>query len=117
MAEWQFLSNHGMALLCVARNPESRLRDVADCLEVTERTAHRIVSDLVDDGYLVRKRQGNRNSYELRPDVPMRDPLLGDHWIGELLTVLLPDPSTLSSNGQPSRRAGKARRRRARSQS
>src|SRR4051794_27486824 len=97
MAEWQFLSNHGRAMLCVARDPDSRLRDIADCLDITERTAHRIVSELVQDGYLVRKREGNRNRYELRPEKPMRDPLVEDHWIGELLTVLLPDGATLAA--------------------
>jgi hypothetical protein len=61
----------------------------------------------VEDGYLVRRRQGNRNRYEIRPDVPMRDPLVEDHWIGELLAVLLPDGATMNAwrgNGQPKRR-------------
>lgn len=89
MAEWRFLSNHGSALLCVARNPNSRLRDIADCVGITERAAHTLVSDLVEDGYLVKRRHGNRNTYELRPDVPLRDPLLADHWVGELVAVLV----------------------------
>ena len=96
MADWRFLSNHGQALVCVARDPSIRLRDIAAKLDVTERTAHRIVDDLVRDGYLIRQRQGNRNHYEVRPEKPMQDSLLEEHWIGEFLTVLLPDGSMLS---------------------
>ena len=89
-----------MALLCVARDPGSRLRDIAECVGITERAAHRIVSDLVDDGYLTRERHGNRNRYEVQPDVPIRDPMLKDHWIGELLAVLASGTEALG-NGRP----------------
>jgi hypothetical protein len=88
MADWRLFSNHGLALLCVARQPTSRLREIADCVGITERAAHRIVCDLVDGGYLVKHRVGNRNSYKLRPDVPIRDPMLEDHLVGELLGAL-----------------------------
>jgi MarR family protein len=87
--EWTVLSNHGRVLVFVARNPEARLRDIAEGVGITERSAHRLVSALVDDGYLIRKRSGSRNQYEIRPDVPIHDPLLGDHWIGEILAVLV----------------------------
>src|SRR3954469_16907658 len=88
MPEWQLLSNHGRVLVFVAREPNARLRDIAQGVDVTERTAHRIVSELVEGGYLVRKRNGSRNHYEIRPDVPIHDPLLGDHWVGEILAVV-----------------------------
>ena len=101
MADWRLLSNHGLTLLCVARRPNSPLREIAACVGVTERAAHRIVGDLVDDGYLVKHRVGNRNSYELRPDVPIRDPLLKDHLIGELLVVLVSDTKALLSGRGP----------------
>ena len=89
MANWTFLTNHGLALLCVARDPGMTLRQIGDCVGITERAAHRIVSDLVDDGYLIRRREGSRNRYEVKGEVPMRHPLLSDHWVGELLTVLV----------------------------
>src|SRR4051812_38549145 len=101
MGSWRLLSNHGRVLVCVAREPHARLRDIADTCDITERSAHRIVSELVDDGYLVRKRNGRSNYYEIRPDVPIRDPLLGDHWVGEILAVVA------DANGW----AGKERRR------
>ena len=88
MAEWTFLTNHAHALVCIARDPGLRLRDVAERVGVTERAAQRIVSELVDAGYLERLREGRRNSYHVRPDRPLRHPLEGGHHIGEILEVL-----------------------------
>src|SRR3954451_10246931 len=111
MGDWLLLSNHGRALVFVAREPKARLRDIADALDITERSAHRIVSELVEDGYLIRKRNGRSNHYAVRPDVPIRDPLLGDHWVGEVLAVLADtkawtsDPRTRPGGGAERRRA------------
>jgi hypothetical protein len=88
MSDWRLLSNHGRVLVFVARQPHARLRDIADAAGITERSAHRIVSELVEDGYLVRQRNGRSNHYVVRPDVPIRDPLFGEHWAGEILAVL-----------------------------
>lgn len=104
MREWTFLTNHATALLCVAENPGLTLRQVGDCVGITERAAHRIVSDLVDEGYLERRRVGRRNQYEVRPDVLMRDPLFRERRIGELLTAL-PADLTASAKGAGSRAA------------
>ena len=68
MREWSFLTNHAAVLLAVARHPEARLRDLADDAGITERGAHRIVSDLVDAGCITRVRVGRRNRYEPRVD-------------------------------------------------
>ena len=88
MAEWTFLTNHAHALLCITRDPGIRLRDVADRVGVTERAAQRIVSDLVDAGYLDRKREGRRNTYRIRSERPLRHPVEHGHKVGELLRVL-----------------------------
>ncbi len=104
MREWTFLTNHATALLCVAQNPGLTLRQVGDCVRITERAAHRIVSDLVDEGYLERRREGRRNHYEVRPDVLMRDPLFRERRIGELLTAL-PADLAARANGAGSRAA------------
>jgi predicted transcriptional regulator len=85
---WAVLSSHGLALVCIAREPRMRLREIAECLGVTERTAHKIVDELVTAGYVARFKEGNRNRYEIRHDVSIDHPLLEDHWIGELLVVL-----------------------------
>ncbi len=85
---WTFLTNHAHVLLCVARDPGVRHRDVAQQVGITERAAQRIVADLVDAGYLERERDGRRNRYRLNPDLPLRHPLEQDHNIGEILAVL-----------------------------
>lgn len=87
MAEWTFLTNHAHVLLCVARDPGMRLRDVADAVGITERAAQRIVADLVEAGHLERMREGRRNRYRVNSDVPLRHSMNRDHAVGELLQV------------------------------
>jgi DNA-binding MarR family transcriptional regulator len=86
---WGFLTNHAHVLVCVARDPGIRLRDVAAAVGITERAAHRIVSELVEEGYLVRERQGRRNRYEVKTELPLRHPLAEEHEVGDLLGVLV----------------------------
>jgi DNA-binding IscR family transcriptional regulator len=88
MAEWTFLTNHAHVLLCIARDPDIRLRDVASFVGITERAAQRIVTELVDAGYLDRTREGRRNRYLLNTDVPLRHPLDRNHAIGDIIDVL-----------------------------
>ena len=88
MADWTFLTNHAHVLLCVARDPDVRLRDVASAVGITERAAQRIVADLVEAGYLERTREGRRNRYRLNPALPLRHPLEREHQVQELLGVL-----------------------------
>lgn len=88
MAELTFLTNHAHALVCIARDPGLRLRDVAERVGVTERAAQRIVTELVGAGYLERRREGRRNVYRVRSDRPMRHPLENGHHVGEILEVL-----------------------------
>jgi DNA-binding transcriptional ArsR family regulator len=102
MAGWTLLTNHGHALLCVAKDPGMTLRQIGDCVGITERAAHRIVSDLVEAGYLEKRREGTRNAYEVKPDVPMRHPLIEDHWVGELLAVLVADRDVFSGSSSRS---------------
>ena len=75
-------------LLCLQQNPDVRLRDVAETVGITERAAQRIVTDLVDAGYVTRERIGRRNRYTLNRDLAMRHPSQFEHEIGELLDVL-----------------------------
>lgn len=70
MAPWTFLTNHVAALLYLAHDPEARLRDLADALDITERTAYGIVADLTEAGYLVKERVGRRNRYRIEKDLP-----------------------------------------------
>lgn len=86
--DWKFLTNHGLALLCIAADPGVRLRDIADRIGITERAAHRIVTGLVESGYVDRTRTGRRNSYEVRAELPLKLPLERDVQLGDLLGVV-----------------------------
>ena len=90
---WKFLTNHGLALLCIASDPGVRLRDIADRIGITERAAHRIVSGLVETGYVDRTRTGRRNTYEVRRELPLKLPLERDVQLGDLLAVIGPPPA------------------------
>jgi len=99
MGQWTFLTNHALVLLCVARESDTRLRSIADCVGITERATHRIISELVEAGYLTRHRLGRQSFYEIHPEVPLRHPMERDHLVGDLLRPLLsrePAPSAPS---------------------
>jgi len=89
MADWTFLTNHTHVLVCVAREPGVRMREIAQCVGITEGAATRIVGELVEAGYLTRHSVGARNFYELHPELPLRHPLEDGHQVGDVLAVLL----------------------------
>ncbi|MBV9414144.1 MAG: winged helix-turn-helix transcriptional regulator [Solirubrobacterales bacterium] len=88
-SSWQFVTNHTQVLLCIARDPDIRVRDIADAVGVTLGSAQRIIADLVDAGYVQRERQGRRNRYLINRDAPMlRHAAQEGHDIGGLLDLL-----------------------------
>jgi len=91
---WNFLTNHGRALLCIAHDPDVRLRDIAASLGITERRAHGIVTDLTDAGYLIKAKEGRRNRYEIQAHLPIPEATARERAIGEVLELLggRPDP-------------------------
>ena len=91
---WTFLTNHAHVLLTIARDPEIRLRDLADAVGVTERAAQKIAADLVEAGYITRTRAGRRNVYAVVPGRPFRHPVDAGHELDELLAVLVPKGQT-----------------------
>jgi DNA-binding MarR family transcriptional regulator len=90
MAPFSFLTNHGLTLLCIAEDPQARLRDIATAVGITERAAQRIVSDLVGAGYVERAREGRRNTYTLRTHLQVDLPNQRDIDLGSLVHVLVP---------------------------
>ncbi len=109
---WDFLTNHAHVLTCVAHDPGIRLRDIADAVGITERAAHRILSELVDEGYVLREREGRRNRYQVVPELPLRHPLVEGRKVGELLGVLLKSaPSATPIDGASSASAKRLRTR------
>jgi DNA-binding transcriptional regulator PaaX len=89
MGSWSFLTNHARALLCIAHDSGVRVRDLAAKVGVTERSAHAIVTDLVDAGYVVKDKAGRRNRYRIQEHLPLRDPITQERTIGELLDLLV----------------------------
>ena len=88
-ADWTFLTNHAHVLLCIAREPEVRMRDVAQQVGITERAVQRIVSDLEHAGYLHRSREGRRNRYEVQTELPLRHPIERHERVSSLLSLVL----------------------------
>jgi DNA-binding MarR family transcriptional regulator len=89
-----FLTNHGLALLCIAENPSVRMRDIAAQIQITERATQRIVADLIEAGYLERERVGRRNRYTIQASLPIALPAQRDVDLNSLLNVLVPNSST-----------------------
>lgn len=87
-AAWTFLTNHAHVLLCIAKEPEARMRDVASFVGITERAVQRIVADLEEAGYLIRIRQGRRNQYEVRADLPLRHPVERHEPVSSLIALV-----------------------------
>jgi DNA-binding transcriptional ArsR family regulator len=107
MAEWSFLTNHARALICIAHDPGVRLRDIAAELDITERSAYSIVSELSDAGYVVKQKDGRRNRYEIQGDLPLRGSVGRERTIGEVLDVLVEasapgDPDAATQRSDPS---------------
>jgi DNA-binding IclR family transcriptional regulator len=88
VASWGFLTNHARMLLCIARDPGARLRDMAASLGITERSAHRIVNDLADAGYVVKQKDGRRNRYQIQAHLPLPEAGYADLAVGEVLALL-----------------------------
>jgi len=85
---WRLLSNHTQVLLCIQRDPDVRVRDIAQMVGITEFAAQRIVADLIESGYVESDRIGRRNHYRVNTDIAMRHPAQEGHDIGELLRLL-----------------------------
>ena len=88
MQKWSFLTNHARALLFIAQDPDSRLRDIAAALGITERSAYSIVAELTTAGYVIKTKDGRRNRYRIDPDREFSDPVIPNRTTGHLLQLL-----------------------------
>ena len=87
---WTFLSNHGHVLVSLARDPDARMRDVAEAVGITERAVQQIVHDLVEQGYLVKVKVGRRNRYTVVRGAHLRHQQVARVTLGEFLDLLVP---------------------------
>lgn len=99
MPTWGFLTNHALVLLCIARDPGARLRDIAASVGITERSAFGIVSDLVAAGYVVKEKGGRRNRYRVETDLPVPESADRRLVIGDLLALLGGEDAGLTGTG------------------
>ena len=88
---WMFLSNHGHVLVALARDPEARMREVAEAVGITERAVQQIVADLVDQGYLLKEKVGRRNRYQVVRGAHFRHELEAGVTLGDFLDLVVPE--------------------------
>ena len=87
-ARWTFITNHGLVLSFIFHNSRSTAREIAGHIGVTERTTHKIISDLEVAGYIERRKEGRRNVYRVNPSLPLRHHTKQDVMVDELLEAL-----------------------------
>ena len=87
--EWTFVTSHFLVLLVIAEDPGIRMSDVAQRLGITERAVQRIVTDLEGEGYLIVSKEGRRNRYEVRYDLPLRHPIERHRSVKALIDLVL----------------------------
>jgi hypothetical protein len=99
VASWTFLTPHARVLLLVAHDPGIRLRDIAASLDITERSAFGIITDLVEAGYVVKEKDGRRNRYHIQAHLPLPEPTARERTVGEVLALLTGTDATVT--GKP----------------
>jgi predicted transcriptional regulator len=87
MADWRFITNHGLVLAAITKHPSSTAREIGDAVGITERAVYKIISDLDRDGFLSKNKVGRQNHYRIHSKAPLRDNGLNTA-IGELLVVI-----------------------------
>lgn len=85
MGEWTFVTNHAMVLASIAKYPDMTAREISNDIGITERTTHKIITDLDKDGYITKSRVGVKNTYRIHPEVPIKN---ANSAVGELLELL-----------------------------
>jgi predicted transcriptional regulator len=107
---WKFLTNHAQVFVCVAHDPGVRLREISQRVGITERAAHRIVTELATSGYIERERNGRRNRYTIQSGVELPDHLGRVERVGDLLSILTDtnggSPDSTITPAVPSSKAG-----------
>ena len=88
MPEWTFLTNHGLVLSYLALHPRITARELGDAIGIRERATRKIIADLSETGYIIKKREGRRNRYRVNADIPLRHPSQQEAAIGDLLQAL-----------------------------
>jgi Mn-dependent DtxR family transcriptional regulator len=89
MGDWTFFSNYGHVLVCLAKNQDARLRDVAAEVGITERAVQKIVRDLQEASFLSVSKHGRRNRYRINRRKALRHGLESHCTVGKLLSLIV----------------------------
>lgn len=87
-AAWTFLTNHSHVLICLAENPDLRVRDIAEKVAITERAVLKILGELEQGGVISRERDGRRTRYEIHKSVPLRHSVEAHRTVNHLLGMI-----------------------------
>ena len=100
MGNWTLFSNHGHVLVCLARDSEVRLRDVAASVGITERAVQKIVRDLQDGGMVSVTKNGRRNCYRIHKKQSLRHDLEANCTLGDLVKLVNKQPKAHQSTAE-----------------
>lgn len=89
---WTFITNHGTVLSMIGQHSRITVREIAARLGITERTVHRILNDLLAEGYIIKTKYGKQNHYKINENLPLRHTTQREVLVGELLEILEPKP-------------------------
>jgi len=109
MSKWTLFSNHGHVLICLARDPEARLRDVAVDVGITERAVQKIVRDLQDGGMVSVTKNGRRNHYRIHKKRSLRHDLEARCTLKDLSNIIEKKPHQDTVEAQPTPGPDKSR--------
>jgi predicted transcriptional regulator len=91
MSRWTFITNHGAVLILISRYGEVTTRALAEELGITERSVIRIIKDLERESYILKKRVGRVNQYQINRNAYLRRKEVRDVAVGDLLGILTLD--------------------------
>lgn len=104
---WSLLTAHAEVLLCIARDPDTRVREIAAAVGISERGAHQIVADLVGAGYVRRARVGRRNHYAIETKTTLKHTPVRHRRVASIVALLEPEPGKAA--GKTTRRPPRGR--------
>jgi DNA-binding transcriptional ArsR family regulator len=88
MTGCKFVTNYALVLCQIAQRPRITMREISLAIGITEKATHRIIADLEAEGYITKIREGRGLRYRINPDLCLRDEMLQDKAVGDLLEVL-----------------------------
>lgn len=88
MSAWNFFTNYGHVLFVLAKNPNLTMREISGLVGITERRAQKIISDLIDDGFVAVTKVGRNNHYCVHEEKHLRHPVEEKCRVGDLIDII-----------------------------